>query len=119
MKCVLILSCWVLQGREEGAQIDPWEDPAFEVYHVTDRYGFIQYVHFAGKAALHSVLLDLAVQFMILEKYSFSFTLCSMICWGGGGGIFKFMHTVFVWQIIIVTEMFSRCAGMSCGGGEY
>ena len=31
-----------LQGREEGAQIDPWEDPAFEVYHVTDRYGFIQ-----------------------------------------------------------------------------
>ncbi|CAL1528901.1 unnamed protein product [Lymnaea stagnalis] len=28
-------------GREEGAQIDPWEDPAFEVYHVTDRYGFI------------------------------------------------------------------------------
>ncbi|GFR69450.1 USP6 N-terminal-like protein [Elysia marginata] len=29
------------EGREEGAQIDPWEDPAFEVYHVTDRYGFI------------------------------------------------------------------------------
>lgn len=29
-------------GREKGAQIDPWEDPAFEVYHVTDRYGFIQ-----------------------------------------------------------------------------
>lgn len=29
------------KGREEGAQIDPWEDPAFEVYHVTDRYGFI------------------------------------------------------------------------------
>ncbi|XP_059170169.1 USP6 N-terminal-like protein isoform X2 [Physella acuta] len=28
-------------GREEGAKIDPWEDPAFEVYHVTDRYGFI------------------------------------------------------------------------------
>lgn len=28
-------------GREEGAQIDPWEDPAFEVYHSTDRYGFI------------------------------------------------------------------------------
>ncbi|RUS85975.1 hypothetical protein EGW08_006245 [Elysia chlorotica] len=28
-------------GREEGAQIDPWEDPGFEVYHVTDRYGFI------------------------------------------------------------------------------
>ncbi|XP_041352559.1 USP6 N-terminal-like protein [Gigantopelta aegis] len=29
------------KGREEGAQIDPWEDPLFEVYHVTDRYGFI------------------------------------------------------------------------------
>lgn len=30
------------KGREEGAQIDDWEDPAFEIYHVTDRYGFIQ-----------------------------------------------------------------------------
>lgn len=29
-------------GREEGAVIDPWEDPEFEVYHATDRYGFIQ-----------------------------------------------------------------------------
>ncbi|XP_061169310.1 USP6 N-terminal-like protein isoform X2 [Saccostrea echinata] len=29
------------KGREEGAQIDPWEDPAFEVYHVLDRWGFI------------------------------------------------------------------------------
>ncbi|KAG0712358.1 USP6 N-terminal-like protein [Chionoecetes opilio] len=28
-------------GREEGALIDPWEDPEFEVYHTTDRYGFI------------------------------------------------------------------------------
>ncbi|XP_058447758.1 uncharacterized protein LOC131428106 isoform X2 [Malaya genurostris] len=28
-------------GREPGAVIDPWEDPAFEVYHQTDRYGFI------------------------------------------------------------------------------
>lgn len=26
-------------GREQ--QIDSWEDPAFEVYHQTDRYGFI------------------------------------------------------------------------------
>lgn len=24
------------QGRE-GAEIDPWEDPGFEVYHATDR----------------------------------------------------------------------------------
>lgn len=30
------------RGREDGAQIDPWEDPGFEIYHVTDRYGFIQ-----------------------------------------------------------------------------
>ena len=29
-------------GREEGAQIDEWEDPGFEVYHKKDRYGFIQ-----------------------------------------------------------------------------
>lgn len=29
------------RGREEGAEIDPWEDPGFEVYHATDRYGFI------------------------------------------------------------------------------
>jgi hypothetical protein len=29
-------------GREPGAQIDPWEDPGFEIYHTTDRYGFIQ-----------------------------------------------------------------------------
>jgi len=28
-------------GRADGAEIDPWEDPAFEVYHTTDRYGFI------------------------------------------------------------------------------
>lgn len=29
------------RGREDGAEIDPWEDPGFEVYHATDRYGFI------------------------------------------------------------------------------
>lgn len=29
------------RGREDGAAIDPWEDPQFEVYHKTDRYGFI------------------------------------------------------------------------------
>lgn len=29
------------RGREDGAEIDPWEDPQFEVYHATDRYGFI------------------------------------------------------------------------------
>lgn len=31
-----------LQGRDNGATIDPWEDPEFEVYMVTDRYGFLQ-----------------------------------------------------------------------------
>lgn len=29
------------KGREEGAQIDSWEDPSYEIYHVTDRYGFL------------------------------------------------------------------------------
>lgn len=28
-------------GREEGAVIDAWEDPNYEVYHTTDRFGFI------------------------------------------------------------------------------
>ncbi|CAD1475306.1 unnamed protein product [Heterotrigona itama] len=35
-----IFSCYD-RGRENGAEIDPWEDPTFEVYHTTDRYGFI------------------------------------------------------------------------------
>lgn len=29
-------------GRCETNEILSWEDPALEVYHVTDRYGFIQ-----------------------------------------------------------------------------
>ncbi|KAL1117296.1 hypothetical protein AAG570_004622 [Ranatra chinensis] len=28
-------------GRRDGAVIDSWEDPSFEIYHVLDRYGFI------------------------------------------------------------------------------
>ncbi|CAA9996393.1 unnamed protein product [Nesidiocoris tenuis] len=28
-------------GRKDGAKIDPWEEPSFEIYHVLDRYGFI------------------------------------------------------------------------------
>ena len=31
-----------VQGREDESEIDPWEDPSFELYHVTDRYGFLQ-----------------------------------------------------------------------------
>ena len=34
------------QGRGDGAQIDPWEDPEFKLYQVTDRYSFIQYYQF-------------------------------------------------------------------------
>lgn len=42
--------CWGLphgcpfcfQGRQEGAQIDPWEDADFTLYKVTDRFGFLQ-----------------------------------------------------------------------------
>ncbi|KAK3097429.1 hypothetical protein FSP39_009575, partial [Pinctada imbricata] len=33
------------KGREEGAQIDEWEDPKLELYHVMDRYGFIHNYH--------------------------------------------------------------------------
>ena len=29
-------------GRGEGAEIYPWEDPAYEIYHNTDHYGYIQ-----------------------------------------------------------------------------
>ena len=29
------------RGREDGAVIDDWEDPKFDVYHKKDRYGFI------------------------------------------------------------------------------
>ena len=28
-------------GREDGAVIDDWEDPKLEIYHKTDRFGFI------------------------------------------------------------------------------
>ena len=31
-----------VKGREKGAQIDDWEDPATEIFHMQDRYGFIQ-----------------------------------------------------------------------------
>uniref|UniRef100_A0A8C4RJ48 Si:ch211-288d18.1 n=1 Tax=Erpetoichthys calabaricus TaxID=27687 RepID=A0A8C4RJ48_ERPCA len=30
-----------LDGRHEGAQIDPWEDADFTIYKVTDRFGFL------------------------------------------------------------------------------
>ncbi|KAJ9600546.1 hypothetical protein L9F63_026315, partial [Diploptera punctata] len=45
------------RGREEGAQIDPWEDPAFEIYHATDRYGFIHDKRLPQKADQHEVRL--------------------------------------------------------------
>lgn len=40
------------QGRE-GGEIDPWEDPAFEVYHTTDRYGFIHDKRLPTKNDIH------------------------------------------------------------------
>ena len=30
------------KGREDGALIDDWEDPTYDHYHKTDRFGFIQ-----------------------------------------------------------------------------
>lgn len=33
---------WVFQGRREGVNIDPWEDSDFNIYKVTDRFGFLQ-----------------------------------------------------------------------------
>lgn len=38
--CVCVL--WVFQGRHEGLSIDPWEDADFNIYKVTDRFGFLQ-----------------------------------------------------------------------------
>uniref|UniRef100_T1JCJ1 USP6 N-terminal-like protein n=1 Tax=Strigamia maritima TaxID=126957 RepID=T1JCJ1_STRMM len=37
-----IVEKYDLGHTEDGTHIDPWEDPAYEVYHVTDRYGFLQ-----------------------------------------------------------------------------
>lgn len=44
------------RGRE-GAEIDPWEDPAYEIYHVTDRYGFIHDKRLSQKADPHEMRL--------------------------------------------------------------
>lgn len=33
---------WLFQGRREGVNIDPWEDADFNIYKVTDRFGFLQ-----------------------------------------------------------------------------
>ncbi|XP_013772089.2 USP6 N-terminal-like protein [Limulus polyphemus] len=41
------------RGRENGAQIDSWEDPSFEVYHVTDRYGFLHDTHLPERLTAH------------------------------------------------------------------
>lgn len=32
----------LFQGRQEGADIDPWEDANYSIYKVTDRFGFLQ-----------------------------------------------------------------------------
>ncbi|XP_066586771.1 USP6 N-terminal-like protein [Prorops nasuta] len=57
-----IFSCYD-RGRENGAEIDPWEDPAYEVYHTTDRYGFIHdkrlpQTHNASELRSHHVEME-------------------------------------------------------------
>lgn len=44
-------------GRDETNHIDPWEDPGFEVYHVTDRYGFIHDHRLPEKLTAHEAKL--------------------------------------------------------------
>lgn len=33
---------FVFQGRQEGVNIDPWEDANYSIYKITDRFGFLQ-----------------------------------------------------------------------------
>jgi len=83
-KCrVSVLS---MQGHEE-ADIDPWEDPSFDIYHTTDRYGFIQYVtHFTLLLNLYDISLVCKSNFCYV---SLRITLCccldfvkfSCLCW--------------------------------------
>ncbi|XP_075019021.1 uncharacterized protein LOC142088039 isoform X1 [Calonectris borealis] len=40
------------QGRQEGAQIDPWEDADFTLYKVTDRFGFLHEQELPTRTAL-------------------------------------------------------------------
>lgn len=43
------------RGRDKDnvAQIDPWEDPKFELYHVTDKYGFIHNERLPDRYTVH------------------------------------------------------------------
>ena len=38
-RCAIVLR--YDQGRQDGAHIDQWEDPKYEIYHMQDRFGFI------------------------------------------------------------------------------
>ncbi|CAM9489458.1 unnamed protein product [Bubo scandiacus] len=40
------------KGRQEGAQIDPWEDADFTLYKVTDRFGFLHEQELPNRTAL-------------------------------------------------------------------
>ncbi|XP_010221129.1 PREDICTED: USP6 N-terminal-like protein [Tinamus guttatus] len=40
------------KGRQEGAQIDPWEDADFALYKVTDRFGFLHEQELPTRTAL-------------------------------------------------------------------
>ncbi|XP_077301898.1 USP6 N-terminal-like protein [Arctopsyche grandis] len=50
------------RGRHNGADIDPWEDPAFEVYHTTDRYGFIHDKRLPQKADTNDRTLQVEME---------------------------------------------------------
>lgn len=39
---IWLYGIWVFQGRQEGVKIDPWEDADYNIYKVTDRFGFLQ-----------------------------------------------------------------------------
>lgn len=41
------------RGRDNVAEIDPWEDPKFELYHVTDKYGFIHNSRLPDRYTVH------------------------------------------------------------------
>ncbi|XP_010147630.1 PREDICTED: USP6 N-terminal-like protein [Eurypyga helias] len=44
------------KGRQEGAQIDPWEDANFTLYKVTDRFGFLHEQELPIRTALEEFI---------------------------------------------------------------
>ncbi|KAI4499358.1 hypothetical protein M0802_005618 [Mischocyttarus mexicanus] len=62
-----IFSCYD-RGREHGAQIDAWEDPGYEVYHTTDRYGFIHDKRLPRRLGPTEIRLD-QIEIQRLKKW--------------------------------------------------